>query len=574
MANVRITDLDALTTPADADELAIEDASANATKKITYATLRDEITDGLGDVVGPASSIDNRIVRYDGTTGKLLQSSAVTIDDSGNIATAGTVDGRDLSVDGGKLDGIEDNANVTDAANVAAAGAIMYPGSHANGDILMYSGVVFARIPIGSDGQVLTVDAGGLIYADPASGAGTGDVVGPASAVDNRVARFDSTTGKLIQSSAVTIDDSGNITTAGTVDGRDISVDGTALDGKATGPASATDNAVARFDSTTGKLLQNSAVTVDDSGNIATPGTVDGRDLSVDGTKLDGIAASAAALTATTPSPLGTAAVGVATTAARADHVHAHGNLAGGSLHADASSGTAGFMPGYHFDALEAILAGGVGADEGDVLTLIDDGGGGLTFDFAAPTAVDATTVAAAGAVMDSDFAGSATGMMRRTGAGTYEVLKDNSTNTPPTVSDDSSAGYSVGSRWVATLTGTIYFAADVSVGAAVWRAVGGATAPTLDRSVSTDVSISNTTDEMIRVDASGGNRTLTLPHPANKRRFMIKKTSTGTNTISLARNGSEQIEGTAATYLLPGSDLTTRPAWSVWSDGTDWWVG
>lgn len=35
------------------------------------------------------------------------------------------------------------------------------------------------------------------------------------------------------------------------------------------GPASATDHAVARFDLTTGKLIQNSAVTVDDSGNVA-----------------------------------------------------------------------------------------------------------------------------------------------------------------------------------------------------------------------------------------------------------------------------------------------------------------
>lgn len=40
-----------------------------------------------------------------------------------------------------------------------------------------------------------------------ADGAGTGDVVGPASATDNAVARFDGTTGKFVQNSAVTIDD-------------------------------------------------------------------------------------------------------------------------------------------------------------------------------------------------------------------------------------------------------------------------------------------------------------------------------------------------------------------------------
>lgn len=46
---------------------------------------------------------------------------------TGNITMAGaqTVDGRDLSADGTKLDGIEALADVTDTANVTAAGAVM-----------------------------------------------------------------------------------------------------------------------------------------------------------------------------------------------------------------------------------------------------------------------------------------------------------------------------------------------------------------------------------------------------------------------------------------------------------------
>lgn len=43
-----------------------------------------------GDVVGPASSTDNAIARYDGTTGKLLQDSAVFVSDGGLIQFAGT----------------------------------------------------------------------------------------------------------------------------------------------------------------------------------------------------------------------------------------------------------------------------------------------------------------------------------------------------------------------------------------------------------------------------------------------------------------------------------------------------
>lgn len=41
---------------------------------------------GGGDVVGPISSTDNAIARFDGTTGKLIQNSVTTIDDTGNAS--------------------------------------------------------------------------------------------------------------------------------------------------------------------------------------------------------------------------------------------------------------------------------------------------------------------------------------------------------------------------------------------------------------------------------------------------------------------------------------------------------
>ena len=47
-------------------------------------------------------------------------------------------------------------------------------------------------------------------------GVNTGDVVGPVSATNEAVVRFDGTTGKRTQNSVVTIDDSGNIVTSGT----------------------------------------------------------------------------------------------------------------------------------------------------------------------------------------------------------------------------------------------------------------------------------------------------------------------------------------------------------------------
>lgn len=42
-------------------------------------------------------------------------------------------------------------------------------------------------------------------------GGGSGDVVGPASSTDNAITRFDSTTGKLIQNSSATVDDNGTV---------------------------------------------------------------------------------------------------------------------------------------------------------------------------------------------------------------------------------------------------------------------------------------------------------------------------------------------------------------------------
>jgi len=48
-------------------------------------------TISTGGVVGPASATDNAIARYDGTTGKLIQNSVVTVSDTGGIAGATTI---------------------------------------------------------------------------------------------------------------------------------------------------------------------------------------------------------------------------------------------------------------------------------------------------------------------------------------------------------------------------------------------------------------------------------------------------------------------------------------------------
>ena len=54
------------------------------------------------------------------------------------------------------------------------------------------------------------------------------------------------------------------------------------------------------------------------------------------------------------PVEIGTAnSSGAATSLSRSDHVHAHGNQPGGTLHAEATGSTAGFMPASAVQALE-----------------------------------------------------------------------------------------------------------------------------------------------------------------------------------------------------------------------------
>lgn len=156
----------------------------------------------------------------------------------------------------------------------------------------------------GLEGMTPPVASGG--------GSGTGDVEGPASASDGGLVLFDGTTGKLIKmptssgyayvttgvfsvksgTSAQYLRADGTVSTlstavlattlsgytsgAGTVSSSDTILQAiqklngnTALKGDAFGPSSSTDNAICRYDGTTGKLLQGSTPTISDSGVIS-----------------------------------------------------------------------------------------------------------------------------------------------------------------------------------------------------------------------------------------------------------------------------------------------------------------
>lgn len=69
------------------------------------------------------------------------------------------------------------------------------------------SGLDDVSITTPTSGQSLQYDGTNWVN----SSAGTGDVVGASSSTDNAIARYDGTTGKLIQNSVVVVDDSGNM---------------------------------------------------------------------------------------------------------------------------------------------------------------------------------------------------------------------------------------------------------------------------------------------------------------------------------------------------------------------------
>jgi len=86
---------------------------------------------------------------------------------------------------------------------------------------------------------------------------------------------------------------------------------------------------------------------------------------------LEAPGAQIVALSNNLPLSVGTAFAGTDGGASRSDHVHAHGNQAGGSLHAVATSGAAGFMSSADKIKLDAATA----IDTANTLVLRDGTG-------------------------------------------------------------------------------------------------------------------------------------------------------------------------------------------------------
>lgn len=151
-----------------------------------------------GDVTGPASSTDNAIARYDGTTGKLLQDSGVLIDDTDNVTGVTSLTADDGAAATPSINFATDQTTgfylraagelgfATDGNEVAffdAAGDLSLAQalretqggtgatSYATGDILYASASnTLSKLSAGSDNEVLTLASGVPSWAAAAGG--------------------------------------------------------------------------------------------------------------------------------------------------------------------------------------------------------------------------------------------------------------------------------------------------------------------------------------------------------------------------------------------------------------------
>jgi hypothetical protein len=147
----------------------------------TYTTGGGGGGGGTGDVVGPGSSTDNAVARFDGTTGKLLQNSVVIVDDSGNISGLGTINASGTCTLGNVID-----SGLTINTVPYANGSKQLTSSAVTPTELGYVSGVTSAIQTQLNSKQATLTIGNLTAAGTdgiAVTGGTGSVIGSGTSV-------------------------------------------------------------------------------------------------------------------------------------------------------------------------------------------------------------------------------------------------------------------------------------------------------------------------------------------------------------------------------------------------------
>jgi hypothetical protein len=297
--------------------------------KLTFVASGVSATDGInkgqledalalieaGDIDGPGFSTDDALVRWDGITGTLIQNSNAIVLDNGDLEIAGgaTISGTlevgdgDIVIDGANHIIYDELGTITisgsDAVLLKTAASIIdlisagistltvsgtkvtiaggdtdktfttNDGSQSLKIINSDSSVLFS---IDSDGEVSTGDGAGVSFGS------SGDITvnnltvtgttSPAFIQANGAIPFSSN--QSLGGNKLTFVASGTIASDAINKGQLDALAASIESGDIDGPGSSTDNAVVRWDGTSGNIIQNSGVIIDDFDNMTIPGTL------------------------------------------------------------------------------------------------------------------------------------------------------------------------------------------------------------------------------------------------------------------------------------------------------------
>ena len=204
------------TIPDDADTSLVRPSDWNADHTLT-GTI--EIANGGTGQTTANAAFNALVPSQTGDTGKYLTTDgsntswATVSGGSGTVTSVAATAGTGISITGSPIT-TSGTLNITNTAPdqtvaIASGTGISTSGTYPNFTI---TNTAPDQIVALTGAGTTTISGTYPNFTITSADSKVGDVVGPASATDNAIARYDTTTGKLIQNSVVTVDDTGAVT--------------------------------------------------------------------------------------------------------------------------------------------------------------------------------------------------------------------------------------------------------------------------------------------------------------------------------------------------------------------------